>query len=47
MVAMGLGYGAWFLMGYAVAALSTWTIGIAPSAGRVGEHLFVWDRWCW
>jgi hypothetical protein len=41
-VAMGLGYGAWFLMGYDLTALSMWMIGIASSAGRVGEYVFVY-----
>jgi hypothetical protein len=41
-VAMGFGYAAWFLMGYAVTALSIRMIGIAASAGRVGEYVFVY-----
>jgi len=41
-VAIGLGYGAWFLMGYAVTALSLWMIGIASSAGRAGGYVFVY-----
>jgi hypothetical protein len=41
-VAMGLGYGTWFLMGYAMTALWVRVLGVVSSAGRVGEYVFVY-----
>lgn len=41
-VALALGYGAWWLVGYALSALWVRVIGIVSSAGRLGEYVFVW-----
>jgi hypothetical protein len=41
-VAAGLGYGAWYLMGYGMSALWVRMMGILSPAGRVGEYVFVY-----